>query len=127
MTSAEAFICPRCSRICFHPLEVFFRWCPECGTVTGIPRACEHPPPERTPLRDLHANQDRCLIAIENGQSLPTKVLQALPPFRATMVAHVANLAGIGLEDGTYEQLWKEAVAVGGSGTLGDWWLKEYT
>jgi hypothetical protein len=67
---------------------------------------------------NLHALQDRCLIDIEDGRPLRADVLQHLPPWRAVLLARVAERAGIPLEGGTVEQLRAEAARVGGDGTL---------
>ena len=123
MIEPEAWICPRCSTICRHKLEIYFRWCPRCGEVTGTPRPCPHPPPvtEET-WKSIRNNTDDCLIAIENWKPLPTKALQALPPWRAATLARVADACLVDLEDGTVEQLLAEARRVGGEGKLGNWW-----
>lgn len=71
---------------------------------------------------ELMANQDDCLLAIEDGHPLPTVKLQKLPPWRAVMLTRVAAKAGVPLERGTVEQLHAEARDVGGAGTLGAWW-----
>ncbi len=65
---------------------------------------------------------DECLIAIQDRRSIPTKALKALPPWRARMLADVAERAGVKLEHGTAQQIKDEALRVGGSGRLGDWW-----
>lgn len=64
------------------------------------------------------ALQDRCLIAITDGRPLPADALQQLPPWRAVLLARVAERAGIGLEGGTLGQLVGEAQRVGGYGEL---------
>jgi hypothetical protein len=75
--------------------------------------------------------QDDCLIALENGDPLPTAALQALPPWRAVMLARIAvALGGVpALEHGTLAQLETEAKAVmrnaellGEQQQLGNWW-----
>lgn len=73
----------------------------------------------------LWAAQDDLLIAIEDGSPLPTTRLKALPPWRAVMLARVAARAGVGLEEGTLDQLAAEAREVKGDGTLGDWWNRK--
>jgi hypothetical protein len=119
--SAETFVCPRCASACSHPLEVYFRWCPRCKDVTGPPREVPEP---QTPLpwAILCNAMDDCLIAIERKQDLPVRALMALPPYRAVMMARIGLCADVGLEKGTYAQLQAEAKAVGGEGTLGEWW-----
>jgi hypothetical protein len=67
---------------------------------------------------DYDALQDLCLIAITDGQPLPTRAIAGLPPWRAVMLARVAEKAGVPLEDGTLERLVAEAVRVGGEGRL---------
>lgn len=123
MTTPSSFICPVCAHICWHPLEVKYRWCPKCERQTGPPP--EPPPPvkqpEWAPIRDA---MDDCLIAIEHRRPLPTKALRALPPYRALMMATVGVCADVGLQDGTYAQLKAEASAVGGDGQLGEWWRR---
>jgi hypothetical protein len=76
-------------------------------------------PAEWPAIRD---NQDDCLIAIEDGNPLPVKALLALPPWRAVLMARVAEKAGVPMERGSVEQIRAEAVAVTGSGKLGSWW-----
>lgn len=76
-------------------------------------------------LRTLYAHQDDCLIAIEDGHPLPTRHLQELPPWRALLVARIAAKAGLGLEQGTIEQLKAEAAHEGGAGRLGNWWERK--
>lgn len=76
---------------------------------------CHH----RPGIRDA---MDDALIALENGQPVPVEVLKRLPPFRASMIARVVGMAGGTLERGNPEQVRAEAVRVGGSGELGDWW-----
>jgi hypothetical protein len=71
---------------------------------------------------EMYAAQDDCLIAIDDGCPLPVARLRVLPPWRAVLVARVANRAGVSLERGTLGQLVAEARAVTGSGELGDWW-----
>lgn len=70
----------------------------------------------------IQDNQDDCLIAIENSRPLPTAALQKLPPWRAVLIARVADRAGVSLEQGTVEQIVQEAVRVSGEGQLGSWW-----
>lgn len=126
MNIAPAFICPRCGCICRHALEIYFQWCPVCAAVTGLP--AQPPESEGTPelpWRLIQRNQDTCMIAIENSKPLPTAALQALPPWRAVMLARIAHAAGLGLEQGSIEQITAEARQVTGAGKLGDWWLKE--
>jgi len=67
---------------------------------------------------NLDALQDECLIAIEDGRPVPTRALAQLPPWRAVLIARVAERAGVPLQDGTVEQLRAEAARVGGAGTL---------
>ena len=70
----------------------------------------------------IRDHQDDCLIAIEDGDPLPVRALRSLPPWRAVLMARVAEKAGIGLERGSVVQLVAEAWAVTGAGTLGNWW-----
>ena len=44
------------------------------------------------------AASDDCLLAITDGHPIPTKALQALPPWRAVMLARVAAKAGAPVE-----------------------------
>jgi len=73
----------------------------------------------------MDAAQDDCLIAISDGHRLPAARLKMLPPWRAVLIARVADKAGMRLQRGTIGQLLAEARAVGGSGELGDWWNRE--
>lgn len=72
----------------------------------------------------IRDNQDDCLLAIEDGKPLPVRALQALPPWRAVMLAGLAARLGIPLERGNLRQLHAEARAIGGDRVLGDWWLR---
>lgn len=72
--------------------------------------------------QDVYGWQDDCLIAIKDGSPLRADRLLRLPPWRAVLVARVAERAGVPLERGTVAQLTAEARAVGGDGTLGNWW-----
>jgi hypothetical protein len=75
--------------------------------------------------RDIYAIQDDLLISVEDGHPLRTGKLKQLPPWRAVMVARVALKAGVPMEQGTVKQIVAEAVAVGGDGTLGNWWERK--
>ncbi|MGH9095292.1 MAG: hypothetical protein ACRDXE_09040 [Acidimicrobiales bacterium] len=90
--------------------------CPSCGATIRARMADARP--------DFTGQQDDCLLAITDGNPLPTKDLRTLPPWRAVMLARVAAKAGVGLERGTLDQLVAEASAVGGRGVLGDWWKR---
>lgn len=72
--------------------------------------------------QDIYGWQDDCLIAIEDGHPLRADRLLRLPPWRAVLVARVAERAGVPLEKGTVVQLITEARRVGGGGKLGNWW-----
>lgn len=74
---------------------------------------------QRTPADDA---SDDILIGITDGKPVATAALQVLPPWRAVLLARVADKAGIGLERGTLAQLVAEARAVTGTGVLGAWW-----
>ena len=56
----------------------------------------------------MHADQDDCLIAIEDGRPVPVRALSRLPPWRAVLVARVAERAGVPLELGSLGQLVSE-------------------
>lgn len=62
--------------------------------------------------------QDHLLIAIRDGRPLPDVDLRRLPPWRAVLIARIADRAGVPLEHGTVAQLVDEATAVRGAGTL---------
>jgi hypothetical protein len=66
----------------------------------------------------MYAEQDCCLIAIEDGNPVPAKSLAKLPPWRAVLIARVAKRADVPLEGGTLEELVAEAKRVGGEGDL---------
>lgn len=68
--------------------------------------------------RDLVGLMDACLIAITDGNPIPSEAIAALPPWRAVLLARVADKAGVDLEHGTLDQLVAEATRVGGAGTL---------
>lgn len=72
--------------------------------------------------QDIYGWQDDCLIAIEDGNPLRADRLLKLPPWRAVLVARVAERAGVPLERGTVVQLIAEAREVGGDGELGKYW-----
>lgn len=71
--------------------------------------------------RDLETVDD-VLLAIADGGLILTSSLQALPPWRAVLLARVGIHAGAALQNGTYDQLSAAARKVGGDGVLGDWW-----
>jgi hypothetical protein len=75
--------------------------------------------------RDIYGVQDDLLISIEDGKPLASSKLQRLPPWRAVMVARLAEKAGIAMEQGAVSQIVAEARAVGGDGVLGKWWERE--
>lgn len=77
--------------------------------------------------QDVYGWQDDCLIAIEDGHPLRADRLLKLPPWRAVLVARVAQRAKVPLEKGTVDQLIAEARAVGGSGKLGNYWEDRMT
>lgn len=87
--------------------------------------SCGWPARLRTYEFQLLMWEDECLIAITDGYPLPTTALLGLPPWRAVLLARVADRAGIGLEAGTLDQLVAEASKVGGAGRLGKWWERE--
>lgn len=124
MTSeVAAFVCPRCAHINSPDLPGGPGFCERCGRVTqAFASAADYPPPDTRAL--MLQNQDDCLIAIEDGKPVPTRKLAALPPWRASMIAHIAEKAGVSLEDGTAAQVHAEARQVGGAGALGSWWLR---
>lgn len=72
--------------------------------------------------RDIYSFQDDLLIAIQDGEPLPVKILQRMPPFRALLIARIAEQAGTGLEKGTVQQLEAEAKDAQSGGVLGEWW-----
>lgn len=74
---------------------------------------------------DIYSFQDELLIAIQDGNPLPTDTLAKLPPWRAYLIACVAERAGTGLEQGTADQVRLEAKAVTGGGNLGEWWKRQ--
>ena len=76
---------------------------------------------------ELMANQDDCLLAIEDGDPVPADRLGKLPPWRAAAIARIAEKAGVPLERGTAAQVHAEAREVGGAGTLGEWWNRPET
>jgi hypothetical protein len=75
--------------------------------------------------RDIYGVQDDLLISIEDGEPLASAKLQRLPPWRAVMVARLAEKAGVAMEQGDVPQIVAEARAVGGDGVLGRWWERE--
>jgi hypothetical protein len=66
----------------------------------------------------LVAAQDDILLSIEDGKPIPTKAINALPPWRAVMLCRVADKAGARLQHGTLEELIAMAREVGGDGYL---------
>jgi hypothetical protein len=75
--------------------------------------------------RDIYSFQDDLLIAIQDGEPLPAEVLQRIPPFRALLIARIAERAGTGLEKGTVKQLEAEAQDAQSGGVLGEWWNRK--
>ena len=71
-------------------------------------------------MTDLLALQDDCLISITDHRPLPAQSLRALPPWRAVLIARIANLAGITTTDDGHDldEIVLEAQIVGGSGAL---------
>ncbi len=67
---------------------------------------------------EINIHQDSCLIAITDERPVPARDLGKLPPWRAVLIARVAERAGIPLEGGTLDELIAEARRVGGEGTL---------
>lgn len=65
----------------------------------------------------LGADQDDCLLAITEGKALPNDKLRNLPPWRAVMIARVAEKAGV-MSATQVERLVAEAREVGGNGRL---------
>lgn len=74
--------------------------------------------------RRLLDAMDDLIIDISDGHLMRTPPLQALPPWRAAMMARLGEKASVTLQNGTVEQLVAEARRVGGDGVLGDWWLR---
>lgn len=72
---------------------------------------------------DCLGEMDACLIDLDNGKPVSVKNLRKLPPWRAAMVARIADMTGLGLEHGTAAQVHENARRVGGMGKLGDWWM----
>jgi hypothetical protein len=67
---------------------------------------------------EIYTAQDICLIAIEDGNPVPARHLRTLPPWRAVLIARVAERASVPIEGGTVEELRLEAYRVGAEGTL---------
>ena len=68
-------------------------------------------------INDLMGHQDDILIAIGDKKIITMAMLAKLPPWRASLFAHVAEMAGAKMEV-SYEQVHAEATRVGGTGTL---------
>lgn len=66
----------------------------------------------------LIQHMDDILIAITDGKPVPSKALAALPPWRAVLMARVAEKAGRPLEHGTLDDLVTAARRAGGNGKL---------
>lgn len=74
---------------------------------------------------EMAAAQDDCLLAISQGQPVPSAKLRLLFPWRAVMVARVAIRAGLQMDMGSLNQIEAEAAEVTGKldgGMLGPWW-----
>lgn len=67
--------------------------------------------------RDVYAHQDDILINIEDGKRITKAMLKKLPPWRARVLAHIAERAGCPMEV-THEEVRAEARRVGGEGVL---------
>jgi hypothetical protein len=74
---------------------------------------------------EIYAVQDDLLLSITDCKALESAKLQKLPPWRAFMIACVAEQAGIPLEHGTVDQIQAEAREKTGAGILGDWWKRD--
>lgn len=64
---------------------------------------------------------DEILIAAQDNQPIPTDSIDQLPPWRASLIVHVAVTAGATMEHGTWQELHKAAGEAGGSAQPG-WW-----
>jgi hypothetical protein len=67
--------------------------------------------------RRLFENQDDCLINISEGRPPDQKALRSLPPWRAVLIARVAQEAMVITRE-EVEELVDEASKVGGAGKL---------
>lgn len=69
--------------------------------------------------RDVYGDQDTCLIAIVDGRPVDSDRLRSLPPWRAHMIARVAELAGATFTHGdSAARIHTDASRVGGEGEL---------
>lgn len=67
---------------------------------------------------EIYATQDHCLIAITDGnKDVLIREITMLPPWRAVMIARVAQKAGL-LDDVFVDNIVAEARAVSGDGEL---------
>lgn len=71
-----------------------------------------------TTTRQLYSDQDDLLIAIVDERPIWGRMLIPLPPWRAWLVVRVMEKANHPIEDLNYGDIHREAVLVGGSGTL---------
>jgi len=80
---------------------------------------------ECSPLvRSNSALRELCAHVVSAGGPVRTDVLRELAPWAAVVVARTAARSGVDLEQGTLEQLVAEALAVGCTGRLGEWWRR---
>lgn len=74
------------------------------------------------PAKNVYDIQDDLLLSILNKKPLKTDKLRCMPPLRAFLIAEIAAMANVSLEEGTFEQLRAEVKRVGQNGVLGEWW-----
>lgn len=62
---------------------------------------------------DLIAAMDDIMLAVIDGQPIPTNTVDRLPPWRARLTVRMAMLGGAVLQDGTAEQFEQAAAEAG--------------
>lgn len=96
------------------------------GGLTAVRDCYRDHPYAGLETRKLVAAMDNCLLAVTDGKPVPTAALSDLPPYRALMLARVAEKAGIPLQDGTVDQMKAAARTVTGGAGPG-WWQAALT
>lgn len=89
----------------------------EKGTTLYVSIAVDDCRNRSRTMTGVMAAQDNCLIALIDGRRITRAMLQACPPWRARMMALLAERLGVELEV-SHEEVLAEAIRVGGDGTL---------
>ena len=88
--------------------------------IDGIQENLTHAQKRIDRHNELMRWQDTCLIAMSEGRRPPRHAIVALPPWRAVLVARIANQAGF-MSDKELANLVAEAREVTGNGVIVNW------